>query len=169
MVIIGSTVEIEGKGAGLLVTLADRLGGKLGRPGRYAFLLGALGPVFSSLLGVWQAVPYLFADMCRVLAWRPAREKREAFPAVSTRSLPYCAYLFGIATVPMPGLLMSFKEVQKLYGVIGAMFIPMLAFTLLVPNGRRAWVGNHTNRWPTVIALLSALAFFGYLAVLKRG
>ena len=51
MVIIASHLHIEGKGAGLMVVLAERLGESLGPVGRWAFLIGTLGAVFSSLLG----------------------------------------------------------------------------------------------------------------------
>jgi Mn2+/Fe2+ NRAMP family transporter len=167
MVIIGSTVEIEGGGAKLLVELAGRLEEPLGAIGRWVFLVGALGAIFSSLLGVWQAVPYLFADVWRLFIRRGGKEERETGTAVDTRSTPYRAYLFAIATVPMLGLPMSFKEVQKLYAVLGAMFIPLLAVILLILNGRRAWVGGFVNRWPTVGTLLATLAFFGWFAWMK--
>ena len=62
MVIIGSTIEIEGRGASLLVRLSEQLVEPLGQPGKWLFLIGAAGAVFSSLLGVWQAVPYGRAD-----------------------------------------------------------------------------------------------------------
>jgi hypothetical protein len=86
---------------------------------------------------------------------------------VDTRSLPYRAYLLAIAGVPALGLLMSFREVQKLYAVIGAVFVPLLAVGLLLLNGRRAWVGGFVNRWPTILMLLAAIAFFGGLAWTK--
>ena len=70
MVIVGNTVEIEGAGTTLLVTLAERLEGPLGVWGKWMFLIGAFGAVFSSLLGVWQSVPYLFAD-----CWSLVRER----------------------------------------------------------------------------------------------
>ena len=162
MVIIGSTVVIEGRGARLLVELADRLQQPMGRPGRWVFLVGAFGAVFSSLLGVWQAVPYLFADTWRLFV-RPRAAVGNG-EAVDTRCLPYRAYLVAIATVPTLGLLVSFKEVQKVYAVIGAAFIPILALVLLVLNGRRSWVCDFVNRWPTAIALIGALAFFAGMA-----
>ncbi|MFH1726655.1 MAG: Nramp family divalent metal transporter [Elusimicrobiota bacterium] len=165
MVIIGSTVEVEGRGAGLLVTLADRLEGPLGPVGRWVFLIGALGAVFSSLLGVWQAVPYLFADVWRLFIRRvkPEGGDTDGRGTIDTRSAPYRSYLFAIAFVPMLGLMLSFKEVQKLYAVIGAAFIPLLAVALLILNGKRAWVGDLANRRPTVAALLAALAFFAWV------
>lgn len=162
MVIIGSTIEIEGRGASLLIRLSQQLVGPLGETGKWLFLVGAFGAVFSSLLGVWQAVPYLFAD-----TWGLLRESGDA-PAhggdaapVDTSSLAYRGYLVALAIVPMAGLLWSFKEIQKIYAVIGATFIPVLAIALLLLNGRSAWVGErYRNRPATVVVLLATLAFF---------
>ena len=72
MVIVGSHVQIEGAGATLLVELAEALEGPIGPVGKWMFLIGAWGTVFSSLLGVWQAVPYLFADCWRLTRRGPA-------------------------------------------------------------------------------------------------
>ncbi len=161
MVIIGSTVEIDGKGAGLLVTLADRLEEPLGPIGRWLFLIGAFGAVFSSLLGVWQAIPYLFADIWRLfLSPNPSSQ-------VSERGMPYRSFLIAIAIIPMAGLAISFQEIQKFYAVIGAAFIPLLAMALLVMNGRKKWLGASANRWPSIITLLACIIFFGAMAWLK--
>jgi Mn2+/Fe2+ NRAMP family transporter len=161
MVIIGSTIEIEGRGATLLVRLSDQLVEPLGQAGKWLFLVGAAGAVFSSLLGVWQAVPYLFADTLGLL-----REdgKARADAAIDTRSPAYRGYLFALAIVPMAGLFWSFQEIQKLYAVIGATFIPLLAIALLVLNGRADWVGERfRNRPATVVVLLATLAFFVWI------
>jgi len=166
MVIIGSTVEIEGKGATLLVTLSDRLAQSLGPAGRWMFLIGAAGAVFSSLLGVWQAVPYLFADWWALMRRRAGRQG-EIPPAetIDTASLPYRGYLVALAVLPMLGLFWSFQDIQKLYAIIGATFIPLLALALLFLNGRRAWVGEGFRNQPlTVIVLVAALAFFAWIA-----
>ena len=158
MVIIGSTIEIEGRGATLLVRLSDQLVEPLGQAGKWLFLVGAAGAVFSSLLGVWQAVPYLFADTLGLL--REDGEAR-ADAAIDTRSPAYRGYLFALAIVPMAGLFWSFQEIQKLYAVIGATFIPLLAIALLVLNGRADWVGERFRNGPaTVVVLLATLAFF---------
>lgn len=67
MVVIGSSLgELEGGGAKLVVTIAERLEATFGTAGplaKWAFLAGAWGAIFSSLLGVWQSIPYLFADL----------------------------------------------------------------------------------------------------------
>jgi hypothetical protein len=162
MVIIGSTVEIEGGGANLLVALAGRLGEPLGAPGKWLFLIGTLGAVFSSLLGCWQAVPYLFADVW-ALVRQPQSVDTLGAARVDTRSLPYRAYQLAIATVPMLGLFFSFREVQKVYAVVGALFIPMLALVLLILNGRRTWVGAMKNRGLTVAVLVATLLFFAWI------
>lgn len=167
MVIIGSQVQIDGRGTGLLLALADTLGAELGEAGRWLFLVGVLGAVMSSLLGVWQAVPYLFADLWSMTFAR--HEPGAVRPAVDMRAAPYRVYLWLLALAPMLGLVLSFKEIQKLYATMGATFIPLLALALLLMNGRRAWVGAHVNRWPTVIVLLATLLFFAALGWFRIG
>ncbi len=163
MVIVGSNVQIEGSGATLLVDLAARLEGPIGPVGKWMFLIGAWGTVFSSLLGVWQAVPYLFAD-CWGLARRGSAGPQAA--RANTQALPYRSYLVLLAIVPMIGLLTGFQQVQKLYTISGAMFFPFLALALLIFNGRSAWVGEGFKSRPiTAIVLLGVLAFFSRIAV----
>lgn len=162
MVIIGSTVAIRGEGAGLLVVLSERLVEVMGPAGKWLFLVGTFGAVFSSLLGVWQAVPYLFAD-CWNLLWE--RRAGAARAAVDTGGRPYRVYLVLLALVPMLGLFFSFREIQKFYSVIGAWFFPLLALVLLLLNGRTAWIGaRHRNHPLTAALLLAVLAFFSWLA-----
>lgn len=164
MVIIGSTIEIEGRGAGLLVTLSERLVESLGPTGRWIFLVGALGAVYSSLLGVWQAVPYLFADLWGLLRG-PEREISGGEMRVDTRSTAYRGYLAAMALLPMAGLFRGFGEVQKFYAVVGAWFFPFLALALLLLNGRSAWVGKAYRNQPlTVAVLVAVLVFFAWIA-----
>lgn len=160
MIIVGSSVRIEGEGTGLLVTLSDRLAEVLGPGGKWMFLIGTFGAVFSSLLGVWQSVPYLFADCWGLVGRRAARRV-----VVDTRGAAYRIYLVVLAVVPMVGLLGSFREVQKVYTVTGALFFPLLALAMLVFNGNPRWVGRRfTNRPLTVVTLLGVLAFFSWVA-----
>jgi Mn2+/Fe2+ NRAMP family transporter len=159
MVIVGRRVPVAGEGTDMIVDLAARLGVELGPVGRWLFLIGAIGTVFSSMLGVWQSVPYLFADCWRLLA-------RGTRAAVDTRSLPYRSYLVALAIVPMLGLFASFRDVQKIYTVGGAFFFPLLALLLLILNGRARWVGHELkNRPATAATLLGILAFFSWIAL----
>lgn len=159
MVIIGSTIEVEGRGAGLIVSLANTLEEPLGATGRWAFLLGAFGAVFSSLLGVWQAVPYIFADFWRLVG--PGGSDK-----VDTRNRAYRGFLFALALVPMLGLFFSFREIQRVYAVFGALFMPLLATALLMMNGRTDWVGERFRNRPATTAVLGAtvvlFVYFGY-------
>ena len=174
VVIIGAGLDLtEDKGPNLVLKLADRLGEVLGEPMKWVFLVGAWATVFDSLLGVWQSVPYLFCDFLR-LSRRAANPGKtgDAAEAVDTRSLPYRAYLIGIATLPAIGLWDTFERVQKTYSLLGAVVMPLLALALLVLNGRSAWVGPaHRNRPLTVLVLIVIVLFFIYAAyvTLKTG
>jgi len=163
VVIIGSGLDLtEGRGAGFILKLADRLGEVLGRPMKWIFLVGAWATIFNSLLGVWQAVPYLFADF-----WRLFRARAGNAPAVDMRSGVYTVYLLALATIPMLGLWFSFVTIQKAYSLLGAVVMPMIALTLLILNGRRDLVGNAYRNHPATIAILvGVLLFFIYAAYL---
>jgi Mn2+/Fe2+ NRAMP family transporter len=176
MVVIGDQIrEVEGRPAALIVHLAERLQtspelGSMGALAKWAFLVGAWGAVFSSLLGVWQSVPYLFADFWRLM-WN--QEGVVVERTVDTRSRPYRVYLFALAVVPIAGLVwMDFERAQLWYAVVGAMFIPMLALALLVLNSQSRLVGRRfRNSRLTVVVLIAALAFFvlaGWLEIQSK-
>ena len=179
MVVIGSTLGADARGANLVVALGELLGERLGPGARWAFLFGAWCAVFSSLLGVWQAVPYLFADFWRLVVRSEdeapvpqqgdsgstgceSESVNKAGPNATdlTSTRPYRLYLLGIATVPALGLFFGFQSIQKLYAVIGALFLPLLALTLLLLNGRERWLGAQRNGRGTTALLVLTLAFF---------
>jgi len=89
MVVVGSTVEVAGSGAGLVVALADRLEATLGPAGRWTFLAGAWAAVATSLLGVWQSVPYLFADQ-----WRLLRDDLSLLPTAAEEFIRWASPVF---------------------------------------------------------------------------
>jgi Mn2+/Fe2+ NRAMP family transporter len=165
MVAIGNSLgAIEGGGATLVVQIAERLETAFGRAGplvKWAFLAGAWGAVFSSLLGVWQSVPYLFADLWQLIRANRGHGNRQRSP-VDTNSLAYRGYLYGIAVLPILGLVaVNFQLIQKAYAVVGALFIPMLAGVLLYLNGRSRWVGEkHKNSPAASAVLIGALLLF---------
>ena len=169
VVIIGSQVEIEGSGATLLVSLSEQLGQAIGPLGKWLFLIGAFGAVFSSLLGVWQATPYFFADAWTLFLHPPDRNRDEILRLkTDAKGLTYRTYLFLLAIIPMISLFTSFREVQKLYTVTGAFFIPLLALALLLLNGRARCIGKEfKNRLPATISLLATLVFFIWIALSK--
>ncbi len=168
MIIIahGITLDETRTGVSLITELANRLGEPLGAIGRTIFLIGAWAAVFSSLLGVWQAVPYIFADCMRMLRGTQA----DGPASVNTRSWMYRGYLLALAIVPMMQLVRPFKTVQEWYAIVGAAFLPMLALALLVLNGRSAWVGkSFVNRPITVFILVITLIFAAVASLIAGG
>jgi len=178
MVVIGSTVSADEKGARLMVQLADRLHSVLGPLGRWTFLIGAWSAVTSSLLGVWQSVPYLFADVWHLADKRAAVERSSAAQADTTAegrkpkladTWAYRLFLLGLSTLPAVGMWVEFERIQMVYAVVGALFMPLLAWCLLLMIGRSRWVGKEYQygvvSW---IALVGAILFFlvlGYVQI----
>jgi len=169
MLVIGSRVgALEGGGATLLAHLADVLQGSFGSVTgavvRWSFLIGAWGAVFSSLLGVWQSVPYLFADACS-----PPASVGTA-TVVDTKSPTYRIYLYALATVPCIGLfVVKFQTAQKTYAVVGALVIPFLAAVLLILNNRRQLPESMRNRNTTNVVLVLCIIAFLLASSLEIG
>jgi len=161
MVLIGSKVQITGGGAKTAPILAEQLAQIIGPTGRWIFLIGFWGAVFSSLLGVWQSIPYLFADF---LTMRRGLSRQERQQIDFTKTKPYKIYLFTIAILPLPILWISVKQAQLIYAVLGSLFMPLLALTLLILNNRKDWIGEKFRSKLIVnIALVVTLGFFGYV------
>jgi Mn2+/Fe2+ NRAMP family transporter len=180
MVIVGNSLPaMEGSGARLIVQIAGQLETTFGAGGqlaKWAFLVGAWAAVFTSLLGVWQSVPYLFADLWRRMSVTSPDESALEQPAgkmnnrrIETSALPYRAYLYSIALVPIIGLVgVNFQSMMKVYAIVGALFIPMLAAALLYLNGQARLVGQqYRNSWRTSAVLVGALLLFLLAALLE--
>lgn len=148
-------------GSRMVLEVGDRLQAIIGSAGRWAFLLGFWGAVFSSMLGVWQGVPYIFADFIR--CWK-TRTWQKPPAEMDARSPAYRLYLLYLALPPM--LLLLFQRpvwIVVIYSVAGAFFMPFLATTLLYLNNRWELVGALKNRWQANLLLLAAIGVFGYL------
>ena len=158
--IIGSRVQLEGDGSTLALQLADQLAAAIGPWGKWIFLIGFWGAVFSSLLGVWQSIPYMFADFLELSRAKTTALRRTMDPR---QTRPYRLYLVLISIVSIGFLWVSVKEIQFSYGIIGACFLPLLALTLLLLNSRKRWVGSEfVSPWVINAVLVLALLFFGY-------
>jgi Mn2+/Fe2+ NRAMP family transporter len=167
VVIVGSRVQVSGRGAGLAVLLADQLALALGPPGKWIFLVGFWAAVFSALLGVWQSLPYLFADFLRL---RRGAVAADGIEKDLSSSRAYRGYLILQATVPLILLRWPVPQLQLAFGFTGAMLLPLLALTLLLMNNRRQWVGEEFRSGFVINAVLAiALAFFGYMGLREIG
>lgn len=149
----------------MALAIATQIGSVVGPAGKWIFLVGFWGAVFTSMLGVWQGVPYIFADFMRVLH---TAEETDIDPGatIDTTSTYYRGYLLFTALVPMT-LLIADRPVWIIiiYSVAGAFFMPFLAGTLLYLNNRRRWVEALRNGWLMNGLLVAALLIFGYLCV----
>jgi hypothetical protein len=162
MIIIGSRAQLE-RGPTMALELAEQLAASLGIVGKWVLLTGFWGAVFSSLLGVWQSVPYLFADFTR-LSKRSETSQVQSAELASTSS--YRIYLLFITVVPLPLLWLTVERAQLTYAVLGSLFMPLLALTLLLMNNRKEWVGSELrNKWVTNAVLVTTVLFFGFMAV----
>ena len=148
-------------GPDMALSVANYLETVVGPVGKWCFLVGFWSAVFSSMLGVWQGVPYIFSDFIQQYTYQPG-----APSVVNTRSLAYRGYLFYIALPPMV-LLLLIKPVWLvvIYAVAGAFFMPLLAVLLLYMNNRRSWVGKLGNGVTSNAVLLMSVLVFSLLLV----
>ena len=177
MILIAGNLPADGRGSAFVVNLINAirtgLEPTLGQTGAaaltWAFLIGAWAAVFSSVLGVWQSVPYLFADAARTTLHRRSRASHTR-PEITTRDPLYRGYLVLIAVLPIVGLALAlvglpttFAAAQLAYGIAGAAFIPLLAAALLILNRKKhtASLAN-TPFWITLLLLtMTAFAALG--------
>lgn len=153
----GSGIEIKGEQG--LYQLSEMIGDKFGSVFTWLFLIGFWSAAFSSLLGVWNGVPYLFADFVRLM-------KKEHHRSVTEKDPAYRVYLAWLTFPPM--LLLFFGkpiELIILYGALGALFMPFLSISLLwLLNSKR--IGKpYSNSLLSNIVLIACLVLFAMLSV----
>jgi Mn2+/Fe2+ NRAMP family transporter len=154
MIVIGSQLPPQGKGDSVALNIAQVLGSQISPLLGGLFLVGFWAAVFSSLLGVWQGVPYLFADFWRLHQGQPLPEAGLA----TTRS--YRGYLLFLALLPLAFQSLSLSQIAWVYAVLGSLFMPFLAFTLLYLNGWKLRGDKLANPWWVNLGLLATLLFF---------
>jgi hypothetical protein len=102
----------------------------------------------------------MFADFVSML--RPARDGKNGHKDLA-KTAAYRWYLLAIAIVPIPLLWVSLTAVVLTYAVLGALFMPLVALTLLLMNNRGALVGRKfKNGLLSNTVLVATLLFFAY-------
>jgi Mn2+/Fe2+ NRAMP family transporter len=166
MLVVGAEL-LHGRGLSLtngdrgLLDLSQILGDRFGRGVAVMFLVGFWATAFTSVLGVWNGVSLLFADFVDHL--RP-QHRNSAVPR--ERSVAFRAYLCWLTFVPMLLLFLGRPfQLVLAYGVLGSMFMPFLAITLLLLlNSTRVppeWRNGPVSNTGLVIAAL----LFGIVSV----
>ena len=122
-----STRPLELGGNEAVSRMADELGVHFGSPGFVLYSLGFWAAVVASLLGVWQLMPSIIGDcvssISRLSAGPTSPGNRLALAFLFVASLPFAFYARPTFIV------ISFT-------VLGSLFIPFLAATLLFLNNR---------------------------------
>jgi Mn2+/Fe2+ NRAMP family transporter len=155
---------IEITDAKAVTTLAEMLGTILGPLGFYVYSLGFWAAVFAALLGVWQSVPYLYADFYAI--WKNASPKeRTALTQVGSR--PYRLALAYVSLAPIPFAFAGRPLfIIVVYTIVGSLFLPFLAATLLWLHRRATWDPRvPRNGWITTALLILVLVLFAAIGV----
>ncbi len=149
--------------------MAETLRDTIGAPGFYAYAIGFWAAVFASLLGVWQSLPYLFADYYGLLRGY-SRETRAGITTV--RSTPYRVALLFVTLVPLPFAFIDQPLfIIRTFTIVGSLFIPFLAGTLLYLNNVKIPTdgGVPRNSMATNAVLLLALVVFAAVGAAEAG
>jgi Mn2+/Fe2+ NRAMP family transporter len=155
--------EIVG-GSQIVISLAEEMKSSTGEIGKWIFLIGFWGAVFSSMLGVWQGVPYIFADFTKNFKKPDNAISNENL----TETLTYKISLLIMAILPF-SLLFLGKPVWLivLYAVAGSLFMPYLAITLLYLNNKSSILNKNKNSILVNIFLAISLLLFLYLGIVE--
>jgi Mn2+/Fe2+ NRAMP family transporter len=144
--------------------MAEALGNVLGTFGRIAFSVGFWAAVFASLLGVWQSVPYLYADFWGIFNKMSPDARREVVKVTST---PYRIALAFITLVPLPFAFTGQPiQVVVIYTIVSSLFVPFVAATLLYLNNRVNWTeAVPKNSMITNLLLIAILVLFAIVGL----
>ena len=144
-----------------LVELSGVLEERYGSLMRYVFLLGFWASSFSSVLGVWNGVSIMFADF-----WGNLRGLPEEHPGRGIGGRYYRGYILWLTFPPMLLLLLG-KPVQVIiaYGVLGSLFMPFLALTLLFLLNSRHMPKRWRNGWVLNAILVVVAVLFIVLGI----
>ncbi len=146
-----------------LVELSDVLKERYGNGFHVVFLVGFWSASVSSLIGVWSGVSLLFADFVGNLRGLPSGHQD-----TRTGGRLFRGYLLWLTFPPMLLLLLDQPVGLILaYGVLGALFMPFLAVTLLLLLNREAHgvPAQWRNRWLSNAMLMICAVLFVALAV----
>jgi Mn2+/Fe2+ NRAMP family transporter len=164
------TAKVTLTNAQAVPRMAEALGAVLGTFGRIAFSVGFWAAVFASLLGVWQSVPYLYADLYGIVNKLSPEQRLEA---VKVTSKPYRLALLFITLVPLPFAFTGQPiQVVIIYTIVSSLFVPFVAATMLYLNNRVKWAEpvphNSMVTNMLLVGILVLFAVVGYQEVAAR-
>jgi Mn2+/Fe2+ NRAMP family transporter len=156
MVIASSIVSTGESGIQMVLAMSQKLEDLTGGLGKIAFLLGFWGVVFSSILCVWQGIPYIFADFMQNILGIESQENSNI-----SKTSYYKFHLFMLAFPPL--ILLFYNDALTNivnYALISTVFVVFLASTLLYLNNKREWVGDFKYGWvPNTVIIIALISF----------
>lgn len=161
MLVVGAEV-VRSAGVALsagdegLLDLTKVLNERYGRFIGTGFLVGFWAASFSSVIGVWNGVSLMFADF-----WGTIRGLPSGHPDTRVGGKYFRFYVLWLTFPPMVLFLLN-KPIFLilLYGVLGSLFMPFLAITLMgLLNGRRAPPGWGNTALTNVLLGITAALF----------
>lgn len=157
--LFGTGITFDGNEG--IVVLAENYGARFGTFFQWMLMLGTFAAVFSSVLGAWHGISHLFTDFVGILATKGKGTDPEK---ISEKSASFRIYLIWMTVPPM--LLYLFDEpflVVLVYGVIGAIFMPILAIGLLYLLNSKQVAKSYRNGVINNILLVLIVILFVYL------
>jgi Mn2+/Fe2+ NRAMP family transporter len=149
--------------------MAEMLGSIVGPVGFYVYSFGFWATVFASLLGVWQSVPYLYADFYALWSNAAPSEREELTQVTST---PYRIALAFISLAPLPFAFLG-RPIIIIVGftIVGSFFLPFLAATLLWLDRKVPWTSavprNNRVTKALLVLILALFALIGAREVMQ--
>ncbi|MGH8879273.1 MAG: Nramp family divalent metal transporter [Stackebrandtia sp.] len=144
--------------------LANDFGERFGSVARWLFLVGFFSTTFSSVVGAWNGLSFLFADYVRLIRGVPDEQAEEHTKITSPA---FRAFLVWVAFPPM--LLLLFDQPVFLvivYAALGALAMPFLVIVLLFLLNSKAKVdAAYRNRLFSNILYGAILLMFVVLGV----
>ncbi|QYJ03261.1 Nramp family divalent metal transporter [Nocardioides panacisoli] len=153
----GIAVETGDEG---LLDLSEVLQARYGTWAGTVFLVGFWSAAMSSLIGVWNGVSMMFADFVG-----QARGFDHDHPQTRIGGPWYKAYILWLTFPPIVLLLLG-RPVWLIlaYGVLGALFMPFLAITLLWLLNTARTPAGWRNRISSNVAMGLCAVLFAWLA-----
>lgn len=159
MIFLSSQIEWSGaildEGPRLCLLLADRIGQETGAIGRAIFLVGFWGAAYSSVVGVFHGVPFLFDDW--IHTWRRQ-------PPTGQQGSAYRSWAVYLTLAAISALVIQ-RPVWLVfaYTVVGSLFFPFVISTLLWLNNSRLMPAAVRNGAVPNAILGLALLLYVYL------
>ena len=143
--------------------MAGELAALVGRVGFHIYSVGFWAAVLASLVGVWKTVPGIWAE-CHGLLRAPSVPRRERVEGIALAFMALVSVPFAFLDRPL--------LVVIAFTVLGSLFIPFLAATLLYLDNRIAWAPsvphNHASTNAVLVLILLLFLAIGAIEIIAR-